>query len=304
MGVIDFKDEKWKNKNFITVENNFDEIKYIKPNVLKGIGLQEIFFDYDGNILSKQSKDYVPKKKIVESEVNTPKNNSIIKDVNRIQLEQPVVKKEETASLTAKTVIDNYIKAIGGENAVTSVKTLMMIGSYSIPQMPQQQFTITNKVDSKGKLMIEISMGLASIMKQVVNEKDAYVVQQGERKNIDGVELVEMKASAIPFEELILTNKLDLEFSGIETINGYDAYRIVHGKTTLYYDVKSGLKIARITTLEKDGNKTKQITYFKEYKEVKGVKVPFNIIQNVGFELNIKMSEVKINEGVSDADFQ
>jgi hypothetical protein len=30
---------------------------------------------------------------------------------------------------------------------------------------------------------------------------------------------------------------------------------------------------------------------------------PFNIIQNVGFELDIKMSEVK-NEGVTDADFK
>ena len=43
---------------------------------------------------------------------------------------------------------------------------------------------------------------------------------------------------------------------------------------------------------------------YGDYKEVKGVKVPFNIIQNVGFELDIKMSAVKINEGVSDADFQ
>jgi zinc protease len=34
------------------------------------------------------------------------------------------------------------------------------------------------------------------------------------------------------------------------------------------------------------------------------VKVPFNTIMNVGFELDIKMSEVKINEGVSDSDFQ
>jgi hypothetical protein len=303
-GVLDLKDEKWKNKNFITVENSFDDIKYIKPNVLKGIGaIQELFFDYNGNILSKQSKDYVPPKKNVEPEANTPKGNSKIEERNGIHLEQPVVKKEEAANLTAKIVIDNYIKAIGGENAVASVKTLMMIGSYSIPQMPQQQLIFTNKVDSKGKLVIEIAMGQASVFKQLVNEKEAYVVQQGERKNIDGAELVEMKASAIPFEELILSNKLDLEVSGIETINGYDAYGIVHGKTTLYYDVKSGLKIARITTVEKDGNKTKQITYFKDYKVVKGVKVPFNIIQNVGFELNIKMSEVKINEGVSDADF-
>jgi hypothetical protein len=45
-------------------------------------------------------------------------------------------------------------------------------------------------------------------------------------------------------------------------------------------------------------------TNFADYKEVKSVKVPFNIIQNVGIELNIKMSEVTINEGVKDTDFQ
>jgi hypothetical protein len=43
---------------------------------------------------------------------------------------------------------------------------------------------------------------------------------------------------------------------------------------------------------------------YLDYREVKGVKVPFNLVQNVGFELNIKMTDVKINEGVSDADFK
>ena len=72
----------------------------------------------------------------------------------------------------------------------------------------------------------------------------------------------------------------------------------------MYYDVKSGLKVAESKTVEQGGNKMTQMTSFGDYKEVKGVKVPFNIIQNVGFELDIKMSEVKINEGVTDADFQ
>jgi zinc protease len=45
-------------------------------------------------------------------------------------------------------------------------------------------------------------------------------------------------------------------------------------------------------------------THFGDYKEVKRVKVPFNIIQNVGIELDIKMSEITINEGVKDTDFQ
>ena len=46
------------------------------------------------------------------------------------------------------------------------------------------------------------------------------------------------------------------------------------------------------------------MTNFKDYKDVKGVKFPFNIIMNVGIELDIKLSEIKVNEGVTDADFQ
>ncbi len=72
----------------------------------------------------------------------------------------------------------------------------------------------------------------------------------------------------------------------------------------MYYDTKTGLKVAEAKTVEQGANKMTQMTSYADYREVKGVKVPFNIIQNVGFELDIKMSEVKINEGVSDADFE
>ena len=218
-------------------------------------------------------------------------------------LEKPVSKKEVPAGITAKTVLDNYIKVIGGEKVVATVKTISMLGSTTIPQAPSP-LTFTNKVDSRGKIMVEIAMGPMSLMKQVVNEKGAYVVQQGQRKNIEGADLAEMKSSAIPFEELQLAKKIGLTISGIESINGNDAFAIQNGKTTLYYDVKSGFKVAETKTMEQGGNKISQTTNFGDYREVKGVKVPFNIIQNIGFELDIKMSEVKINEGVSDADFQ
>jgi hypothetical protein len=46
------------------------------------------------------------------------------------------------------------------------------------------------------------------------------------------------------------------------------------------------------------------MTYYNDYKDVKGLKFPFNIIKNVGIELDIKIADVKINEGVSDADFK
>ncbi|MFH6933614.1 M16 family metallopeptidase [Flavobacterium sp. FlaQc-30] len=217
-------------------------------------------------------------------------------------VEKPATKKEVPTGITAKTVFENYIKAIGGEKAVTAVKTLYMNGTTTVPQAPSP-LTFTSKLDSKGKMMVSLAMGPMNLMKQVVNDKGAYIEQQGKRKNLEGNDLAEMKANAAPFEELQLIKRTDLKVEGIEPINGSDAYAIKDGKTTYFYDVKSGLKTAEAKTREQDGKSNTQITNFNDYKEVKGVKVPFNLIQNVGFELDIKMSDIKINEGVSDADF-
>ena len=216
---------------------------------------------------------------------------------------KPEFKKPVPAGVTAKSVIDNYIKAIGGEKAAIAVKTIVMNGTTTIPQAPSP-LNFTSKIDAKGKLMVELAMGTMSLMKQVVNEKGAYVMQQGQRQNIEGSALADMKAAATPFEELSLSKKQGLTLESIESINGKDAYAVKNGKTTLFYDVTSGLKLAESKVMEQGGKSITQTTNYGDYKEVKGVKIPFNIIQNVGFELDIKMSDVKINEGVSDADFQ
>jgi zinc protease len=216
---------------------------------------------------------------------------------------KPEFKKSVPAGVTAKSVIDNYIKAIGGEKAALAVKTIAMNGTTTIPQAPSP-LNFTSKIDAKGKLMVELAMGTMSLMKQVVNEKGAYVMQQGQRQNIEGTMLTDMRNAATPFEELSLSKKQGLTLETIESINGKDAYAVKNGKTTLYYDVTSGLKLAESKVVEQGGQSITQTTNYADYKEVKGVKVPFNIIQNVGFELDIKMSDVKINEGVTDADFQ
>ena len=216
---------------------------------------------------------------------------------------KPEFKKPVPAGVTAKSVIDNYIKAIGGEKAALAVKTIVMNGTTTIPQAPSP-LNFTSKIDAKGKLMNELAMGTMSIMKQVVNEKGAYVMQQGQRQNIEGTMLTDMRNAATPFEELSLSKKQGLTLETIESINGKDAYAVKNGKTTLYYDVTSGLKLAESKVVEQGGQSITQTTNYADYKEVKGVKVPFNIIQNVGFELDIKMSDVKINEGVTDADFE
>ena len=215
---------------------------------------------------------------------------------------KPVMKKAAPAGVTVKTVLDNYIKAVGGEKAVKGVKTISTVASGEIQGTPLEMNT---KVTSANKLSNEMKAMGMSIMKQVVNEKGAYVTQQGQRKDLDGEKLADAKENAMPFPELTMAAKATITLDGIESFNGADAYVIKDGKTTHYYDVNTGLKIGQAVTQEANGQKMTQITNYSDYKEVKGIKVPYKVSMSFGpQEIEFKTTDVKINEGVSDADFQ
>ncbi|AOW09097.1 M16 family metallopeptidase [Flavobacterium gilvum] len=218
-------------------------------------------------------------------------------------LEKPILNKEIPKDITAKIVFENYINAIGGEKAIQTAESISMIGSTSIPQAPAP-LTYISKTDTNGNSLVEITMGSMSLMKQVISPKRAYSIEQGQRHDFEGEELAEMRASAIPFEEILLVKNPNLKIDRIEAIDGKDAFAIINGKTTYFYDTETGLKLAEFKTIDQDGEPIIASTHFGDYKEVKNIKFPFSIIQNIGIELDIKISEIKINEGVNDTDFQ
>ncbi len=118
-------------------------------------------------------------------------------------------------------------------------------------------------------------------------------------------DIAAMKYEANPFPEVSLLKKEGLTVSGIENVNGSDAYVIKNGDTTLFYDVKTGLKVSQSEEVEvAPGQKMTIATPFSDYRDVKGVKVPYKTSLNIGIEIELTVSEVKINEGVTDADFQ
>ncbi len=217
--------------------------------------------------------------------------------------DKPASKKEVPAGVTAKTVLDSYIKAIGGEKALKGVKTVYMQGTTEIPGAPQP-LTFTQKNDVKGKSSVEIAMGPMSVFKQVVGEKEGYTVNQGQKEVMEAKEFAEEKSTAMPFEELTMASKPGVIVTGIEPINGNDAYAIQDGETTYFFDVKSGLKVAASKVQEMQGQKQTLTSYYNDYKVVKGISIPHNIVMNVGFEMDVKFTDVKINEGITDADFQ
>lgn len=215
--------------------------------------------------------------------------------------EKPAAKKSVPAGVTANTVLTSYINAIGGEKAVNAVKTLSIKATGSAQGMTLEYF---KKASTANKLSEGLSV-MGQTMKKVFDGKTGYQQQGPQKMPLEADDIDAMKYEANPFPEISLLKKEGLTVAGIENINGNDAYAIKNGGVTMFYDVKSGLKVAQSEEVEvAPGQKITINTPYSDYRDVKGVKVPHKTTLNIGIEIELTVSEVKINEGVTDADFQ
>ena len=215
--------------------------------------------------------------------------------------EKPAVKKDVPAGVTAKTVLTSYINAIGGEKALKAVKTLHVKASGTIQG---QTVGYEKKASSANKIIESLSVAGQS-MKKVFDGKTGYQAQGAQKMPIPAEELAEMKYEANPFPELAMLNNPALKVTGIENFNGSDAYVIKDGESSLLFDVKSGLKVAESSEVETaPGTKTTVSTPYSDYREVKGIKFPYKTTLNIGIDIELTVSDIKINEGVTDADFK
>lgn len=204
------------------------------------------------------------------------------------------------ASVTPESVLNSYFNAIGGIDAVSKVQTVSSVAEGEVPGAPAP-VVLTKKTDASGKLLVDMGMMGMSLMKQVVNGDTGYMVAQGQRQQLEGETLEEMKAVAHPFPELALLKKEGLSIKGIEKINDTDAYALVNGINTLYFDINTGLKVADVTSTPEGDN----TIFHGNYKEVNGVKLSHDTTVFMGPQsIEFKNATITVNEGVSDEDFE
>ena len=96
------------------------------------------------------------------------------------------------------------------------------------------------------------------------------------------------------------------ELLRIEPLEGKNAIVLKYKDSEVYYDMTSGLKVKEVKTAKTpDGKEVKIPTVYSDYKEVNGVKFPHAIgIKSGPMNLDFVVQEIKVNEGVSDADFE
>jgi zinc protease len=202
--------------------------------------------------------------------------------------------------MTAANVVDKYLDAIGDKDKIMAIKTVMTVSNATIQGTP---LVMTVKSAAPNKTSQSISVMGNVMQKAVFNGEKGYQEARGQKTDMQPAQIEEAKLSIVPFADLAYKKgKLDR----IEPIDGVNYFVITFNETEIFYDIKSGLKLKEVKTVKMpDGKEVKVPTTFSDYKEVNGIMFPHAMGTKMGpMDLNFVIKEIKINEGVSDADFE
>jgi zinc protease len=233
---------------------------------------------------------------------NLEKTDYVIKyfDTEGNPTEKPAMTLPIPEEMTAETVINKYIAAIGGEEKVMAVKTTITIANATIQGTP---LVMTMKAAAPNKSSQEISVMGNTMQKTVFNGTTGYASSRGQKKEMTAEEIAKAKGKSGIFKDLAYAAG---ELIRIEPLEGKNAIVLKYKDSEVYYDMTSGLKVKEVKTSKgPDGKEVKTPTIYADYKEVNGVKFPHSIgIKSGPMNLDFVVKEIKVNEGVSDADFE
>ncbi|MEO6683969.1 MAG: hypothetical protein ABIN48_14190 [Ginsengibacter sp.] len=215
---------------------------------------------------------------------------------------------------TADQVIDKHISKIGGMAAWNNIKSIQLKGKFNSSAGSEEILTISKK----GKLLGYKIINGKRIVQFVVDGFNFWDLNNG--KLLKRSEDMALKANkeAAEFPLLFLTAKeqgYKAEFVGEENILGKPCYKIKIAKGDIYVKGKkitdeSFSFINKETYLEmlsitKDTRtELMTYTYYKDYKKVNNVLMPFNVTWFVNdIQLSINVSTYILNAPIHDSLF-
>lgn len=213
---------------------------------------------------------------------------------------KPELTKSLPAGVTKLSVINNFFKAIGGEEKIKALKSTFVtyeasaMGSTIQSAEKRTATQYANTMSMGGNILAKVIMTKNGV---TMNKQPLPVPMASEMTNTLGT-----------FLEMGLLNDEKAILTGIEPIDGNDAYVIsTKGEvvsSSIYFDVASGLKVKESQTVSMGGQTQSQDATFSDYKAFNGVKFPGTKTGNLGPQtVEFKLIDAKINEGVTEADF-
>lgn len=208
------------------------------------------------------------------------------------------------AGMTAERVIENYLKALGGSEKLKSVTEQVIKMSTEMQGMTLEMVSYHKM---PGKILVTTSVGGNVMQKQVLNGDRGQVSAMGQKMELSGTQLEEMKTQARIFPELDYKSMgYEISLTEMEAVEGKPAYKVKvtapgGNSKTDFFDVASGLKVRTVASQQTQMGPMTVTASYSDYRETNGIKIPYAIKQSVGPQnIDLKVTAVEINGGISD----
>lgn len=197
----------------------------------------------------------------------------------------------KTEILTGENIIEDYIEALGGRKNLLKVKTMTMI---AVVEVQGVEFQIESYREAPNKMTVKMK-SLQGTLTRTLNGDEAFVIDANGNIPITGLDLNNLKEEATIFP-VLYHQKFghQLEYVGLEKVGMLEAHKV---KITLsdgtekyeFFDQETKLLVK---LMDEFGSES----YFSNYKEIQGVKIPHTgQLVNEGGALDLDIIAVQIN---------
>ena len=230
-------------------------------------------------------------------------------DREGVKTSAPIKSLPIPAGTTAKSVLQDYIKAIGGAEKIKSITSSTSIYSLAMQGM---NLKVTNLFATPNKTSTSIEMEGRGVMQQMIFDgTSAFMKAQGQVIPLpeDQAKNAAIESYFIP--ELYYTkNGVKTELKGAKTVEGKSAYHIEAnypgGKIlNLFYDMETGLKLKSSSTDKTPQGEFESSDVYGDYKAVNGVLIPHtqNSIQGPQ-KMDMKLESMEVNKPIDAKNFK
>ena len=213
------------------------------------------------------------------------------------------------ASLTPTALMEKAIAAIGSKEALDNVKDVQLKGTANVMG---QSLEMKQTIVMPGNSVTTMSMGGMTMMRQAVVNGKYSVSQQGQEAPMtDDLKEGLDESTFLAPEQLYLAKGYGLKIVGGEKVDGKDAIDVEVTTPSKkvshrFYDAKTFLLVKTSKSEEVPGQGTMtQQQFYTGYQTVNGVQISSEQLIDMGqMKINVKYTDIKVNQGLKTADLK
>ncbi|RKU27591.1 hypothetical protein C6497_11015 [Candidatus Poribacteria bacterium] len=242
-------------------------------------------------------------------------------EINEIEIEQPepppvepIPEASDEDIAKAKEILVSAINAHGGLEAIKAVTSVVSEGQATIAQMGgiQMGLKVSSLYPDKLRQDMQTPQGDMSIL---FDGESGFMVSPMGSQPLPPEMSTSLKDAAfrdtIPLLQYLTDNDIPIQFSGVEEVEGKQASVLLITQPSdeslkIYVSDETHLILKYAFRETEMGTTMEKETIFLDYRDVDGIQIAFNVIQNVNGQLytNTTLAKVEINSELDESLFE